>query len=149
MRTTGGWVARAAAAWRAGWARAAQLAALVPGNWGVHVQPHHGRIGTPLALQPGGGAVHPLQVEAAVEARLRGPHSFPLERLLHVFYVLYVHHDGEEGEEGEAGLPEACEVGAGHGALGRTSVMTRPACVGSQFALGAALDSGLLPRSCA
>ena len=45
------------------------------------------------------------QTEAAVEAVLRGPHSFPLERLLHIFYCIYAHHgmaDGEYEEESEA-----------------------------------------------
>ena len=34
-----------------------------------------------------------------MEAKLRGPHSFPLERLLHIFYALYAHHDAEEEEQ--------------------------------------------------
>ena len=41
-----------------------------------------------------------MQVEAAREARLRAPHSFPLERLLAVFYCLSAAVDGED-EEGE------------------------------------------------
>lgn len=43
------------------------------------------------------------QAEAALEARLRGPHSFPLERLLHIFWAVFAHHDAEdEGERQEA-----------------------------------------------
>ncbi|EFN58433.1 hypothetical protein CHLNCDRAFT_50195 [Chlorella variabilis] len=49
---------------------------------------------------------HDRQVEAAVEAKLRGPHTFPLERLLHIFYVLYAHHDAEDEEEGAEGRLE-------------------------------------------
>lgn len=42
---------------------------------------------------------HDRQVEAAVDAKLRGPHSFPLERLLHIFYAIYAHSDAEDEEE--------------------------------------------------
>ena len=63
------------------------------------------------AVSCGGWAA---QVEAAVEAKLRGPHSFPLERLLHIFYALYAHHDADEvvaGEEEEAAVEAAAEPG--------------------------------------
>ena len=43
------------------------------------------------------------QVEAALEAKLRGPHAFALERLLHIFYVIFAQHDAEEEGEGEGG----------------------------------------------
>ncbi|KAL4457995.1 hypothetical protein ABPG75_012860 [Micractinium tetrahymenae] len=43
------------------------------------------------------------QAEAAVEAKLRGPHSFPLERLLHIFWAIFAHHDAEDEEEGREG----------------------------------------------
>ena len=46
------------------------------------------------------------QVEAAVEAKLRGPHSFPLERLLHIFYAIYADHDGEDDDDEEEGGQE-------------------------------------------
>ena len=36
--------------------------------------------------------------EAAIEATLRGPHAFPLERLLHIFYCLYEQHGLHEDE---------------------------------------------------
>jgi origin recognition complex subunit 5 len=40
--------------------------------------------------------------EAAAEAGLRGPHAFPMERLLHFFYAMYAAAEGEGGEgEGE------------------------------------------------
>ena len=45
--------------------------------------------------------------EAEAEARLRGPHTFSLERLLHIFYVLCQREGAEEEEEGEEG--EAAE----------------------------------------
>jgi hypothetical protein len=35
-----------------------------------------------------------------VEAKLRGPHPFPLERLLHVFYALYAAHNAGEEDQG-------------------------------------------------
>lgn len=40
------------------------------------------------------------QVEAAVEAKLRGPHSFPLERLFIVFYALYSAHNADDEDPG-------------------------------------------------
>lgn len=40
--------------------------------------------------------------EGALEAGLRGPHAFPLERLLHIFYCIYAQRDAEE-EEGAGG----------------------------------------------
>lgn len=43
------------------------------------------------------------QAEAAVEARLRGPHTFPLERLLHIFWAIFAHHEGDEEGEGWQG----------------------------------------------
>eukprot|EP00887_Chlorella_sp_A99_P001473 scaffold8.g1473.t1 len=46
---------------------------------------------------------HDRQVEAELEAKLRGPHSFPLERLLQIFFALY----GKEGEEEGDGRREA------------------------------------------
>ena len=49
------------------------------------------------------------QVEAAVEAKLRGPHSFPLERLLHIFYAIYANHDAEEEEAEEEEGGEAAQ----------------------------------------
>lgn len=50
--------------------------------------------------------------EASLEARLRGPHSFPLERLLHIFYVLYPQH-AADGEGGAGGEDEAAEARRG------------------------------------
>lgn len=47
---------------------------------------------------------HDRLTEAAAEAVLRGPHSFPLERLLHIFYCMYGHHgmgDDDYEEESE------------------------------------------------
>jgi hypothetical protein len=43
--------------------------------------------------------------EYAVEAGMRGPHAFPLERLLHIFYCVYAQREDEEAEEynGDAG----------------------------------------------
>ncbi len=49
--------------------------------------------------------------EAALEARLRGPHSFPLERLLHIFYALY-QQQGEDEEEEEKGHGQGGARGA-------------------------------------
>lgn len=71
-------------------------------------------------------------MEAAVEAKLRGPHAFALERLLHIFYVIFAQHDAEEEEEEEGGAAAATAlqrhresrrevragVGAGAGCLG-------------------------------
>lgn len=56
------------------------------------------------------------QVEAAVEAKLRGPHSFPLERLLHVFYALFGQHDAEDEQEGGS---QSQREGRGDGGGGR------------------------------
>lgn len=48
---------------------------------------------------------HDRQTENAAEAALRGPHSFPLERLLQIFYCLYDQHGPhEERNEGEIGI---------------------------------------------
>ncbi len=41
-----------------------------------------------------------------MEAKLRGPHSFPLERLLHIFYAIYADHDGEDDDDEEEGGQE-------------------------------------------
>lgn len=38
-----------------------------------------------------------------MEAKLRGPHSFPLERLLHIFWAVFAHHDAEDEGEAEGG----------------------------------------------
>ena len=35
-----------------------------------------------------------------MEAKLRGPHSFPLERLLHIFFAIYADHDADDEDEG-------------------------------------------------
>ncbi|KAL4853474.1 putative DNA helicase MCM9 [Chlorella vulgaris] len=59
---------------------------------------------------------HDRQVEAAVEAKLRGPHSFPLERLLHVFYALFGQHDAEDEQEGGS---QSQRQGRGDGGGGR------------------------------
>lgn len=54
------------------------------------------------------------QAEAALEATLKGPHSFPLERLLHIFYCIYEQHgpenDGDEGQSGHGGAATRHEV---------------------------------------
>ncbi|KAH7618813.1 putative Origin recognition complex subunit 5 [Nannochloris sp. 'desiccata'] len=41
---------------------------------------------------------HDRQTEAATENLLKGPHSFPLERLLHIFYCIYDQHCAEDGD---------------------------------------------------
>jgi origin recognition complex subunit 5 len=41
---------------------------------------------------------HDRQSEAATLNMLKGPHSFPLERLLHIFYCIYDQHCVENGE---------------------------------------------------
>ncbi|PRW18369.1 origin recognition complex subunit 5-like [Chlorella sorokiniana] len=54
---------------------------------------------------------HDRQVEAAVEAKLRGPHAFPLERLLQIFHAIYADHDADdEEEEGGQDLEETHRV---------------------------------------
>jgi len=57
------------------------------------------------------------QAEAAVEASLKGPHSFPLERILHIFYCIYEQH-GPEEDEGNPGE----DSGGRRGALVRHEV---------------------------
>ena len=64
-------------------------------------------------------------MEAALEAKLRGPHSFPLERLLHIFYVIFAHHDAEEEKAQEEEEPEE-----GGSAGGGTSEAQREVCCG-------------------
>lgn len=60
-----------------------------------------------------------LQAEAALEAKLRGPHTFPLERLLHIFFAIYPQ---EEEEEGRPHLLASLAGGGGAGAAGRDGV---------------------------
>lgn len=43
---------------------------------------------------------HDKMTEAAIEAALRGPHSFALERLLHIFYCIYEQHGPSDPGEG-------------------------------------------------
>ena len=64
--------------------------------------------------------------EAALEARLRGPHSFTLERLLHIFYALYQQQDEDEGP-GEDGEEE--REGRGHGGARGAEQVRRGAMV--------------------
>ncbi len=60
---------------------------------------------------------HDRQTEAATENMLKGPHSFPLERLLHIFYCIYDQHcvedevdDGPDGPSGPRNAAAAHEV---------------------------------------
>jgi origin recognition complex subunit 5 len=50
---------------------------------------------------------HDRQTEAATENMLKGPHAFPLERLLHIFYCIYDQHcvedDADADPEGPTG----------------------------------------------
>ena len=46
--------------------------------------------------------------ESALEAELRGPHSFPLERLLHIFYNIY--NENDEDSEYSRKTMEGAEV---------------------------------------
>ena len=52
----------------------------------------------------------PPQVEAAVEAKLRGPHAFPLERLLQIFFAIYADHDADDEDEDDQGGRDPEEV---------------------------------------
>jgi origin recognition complex subunit 5 len=57
---------------------------------------------------------HDRQTEAATENMLKGPHSFPLERLLHIFYCIYDQHCAEDnpndGIDGPRNAAAAHEV---------------------------------------
>jgi origin recognition complex subunit 5 len=54
--------------------------------------------------------------EAALEAQLRGPHSFPLERLLHMFYCIY--QDGDDDFDDDVGNDDEMGNGGGGGGGG-------------------------------
>lgn len=57
-------------------------------------------------------------MEAAVEAKLRGPHAFPLERLLQIFFAIYADHDADDEDEGDPEEVRSLRLGwwlaAGH-----------------------------------
>lgn len=45
-------------------------------------------------------------MEAGTEALLKGPHAFPLERLLHIFYALYAAHEDSAAGKSPDGEPD-------------------------------------------
>lgn len=47
-----------------------------------------------------------MQVEAGTEALLKGPHAFPLERMLHIFYALYSAHEESAAGRSPDGEPD-------------------------------------------
>lgn len=51
-----------------------------------------------------------MQAEAALDAKLRGPHAFSLERLLHIFFFLFSMH------------AEVCDGGGGTNSAGTFGV---------------------------
>jgi origin recognition complex subunit 5 len=58
---------------------------------------------------------HDRQTEAATENMLKGPHSFPLERLLHIFYCIYDQHCAEDTiENGSEASANAKNAAAAH-----------------------------------
>jgi len=58
---------------------------------------------------------HDRQTEAATVNMLKGPHSFPLERLLHIFYCIYDQHCAENGENDDsAGVAAPRNAAAAH-----------------------------------